>query len=451
MDKLIEILRYTTFTIVFVLVSCTNITTKKAVNFDKLLERNGVYYLINETKPFNGLAADSVLGIRTALYEFKKGLLSGTSEEYYRSGQIETKGEFKDGIRTGDWTEYFDNGQVKSKGEFKDGNRAGDWSEYFENGQIYSQGSYVKGLKQGEWEEYKEDGFLYEQADYSIGFLNGPYYRFSSSSGDTIIKGNFTINNVNTLELSKFQNITLDDFLLSVGDNIISSPDLREILQTDIKNIVFYSGMIDTSGVGNFSIERLVEGKYQEIGYFSFNEKGLNGPYKDSKVNGQTIKLGEYKDGVPFGEWRYYNDIGEISELVTINILGQKDGLFKKYNNRGNLTTEYWYSEDVKNGPFKRYYSNSSLESEGEYKNGLKHGKWRYYHSKTGPGPSILRRIEVLTDGLFTGTNQQFDNEGVLIEEEIHEKSRYELIRYQNGTIKLFREYVSKRNERRKT
>jgi uncharacterized protein len=451
MDKMIEILRYTTFTIVFILVSCTNVTNKKAVNSDKLLERNGVYYFINETKPFNGFAADSILGIRTALLEFKNGLLSGTSEEYYRSGQIEVKGEFKDGIRSGDWIEYFENGQVKSEGEFKDGIRSGDWIEYFENSQIYSQGSYVNGLKQGEWKEYNEDGFLYEQADYSSGFLNGQYYRFSSMSGDTIINGNFTINNVNTLELNKFQNITLDDFRLSVGDNDLLSPDLRELLKTDIKNILFYSGVIDTSGVGDFSVERLEEGNFQEVGYFSFNENGLNGLYKDSKVNGQLIEMGEYRDGVPFGEWKYYNEIGKISELITFNILGQKDGLYKRYDGRGNLINEYWYSKDVKNGPFKKYYSNSSLESEGEYKNGLKHGKWRYYHRKTGPGPSILRRIEVLTNGLFTGTNQQFDDKGILVEEEIHEKSRYELIRYQNGTVKLFREYVSKRNERRKT
>lgn len=450
MYKIIELLRYTAFVVTFIFFSCTKATDQKAVNLGKLLERNGVYYLINETIPFDGFAADSSLNKRTGLYQFKNGLLDGMVEEYYSTGQIEIRGEFKDGNRTGDWTEYFDNGQVKSKGEYEDGDKSGDWIEYFENGKIYTQGSYVNGLKQGEWEEFSNDGFLYEQAHYSIGLLNGPYYRYSSSSGDTIIKGSFIINNVYTLELNKFQNIALGDFLLSVGDNNLLAPDLRELIQTDIVNVLFYSGVIDTSRVGNFSIERLVEDSYEEVGYFSFNDNGLNGPYKESKVNGQPIKQGEYKDNVPIGEWKYFNEIGKINELVTYNLVGQKDGLYQKYDGKGNLVTEYWNSKGVKNGPFKRYYSNSSLESEGEYKNGFKHGKWKYYHSGITSGQSKIRRIEILTDGLFTGTNQQFDNEGVLIEEEIHEKLRYQVVRYNNGKI-LFKEYLPKRNERRKT
>ncbi len=61
-------------------------------------ERDGIYYLPNETKPFTG-----------------KNLCK------YENGQIESEGNFKDGKVDGKMTMWHENGQIESEKNYKDG------------------------------------------------------------------------------------------------------------------------------------------------------------------------------------------------------------------------------------------------------------------------------------------------------------------------------------------
>jgi len=75
--------------------------SKVVVDADLLQDRNGVYYLPNEAKPFTGV------GVRK-----------------YKSGQKEEE-TFKDGKQHGSVTGWYPNGQKRSEITYKDGKRDG--------------------------------------------------------------------------------------------------------------------------------------------------------------------------------------------------------------------------------------------------------------------------------------------------------------------------------------
>jgi antitoxin component YwqK of YwqJK toxin-antitoxin module len=62
------------------------------------VERGGIIYLPNKTKPFTG-----------------KNLCE------YVSGQYKSKGNVKKGVKDGKWTYWFENGEIKPESEYKDG------------------------------------------------------------------------------------------------------------------------------------------------------------------------------------------------------------------------------------------------------------------------------------------------------------------------------------------
>ena len=114
------------------LVSCSN-----EVPSDKLVERQGVTYETNSTKPF-----------------------TGTSVEYYENGQVEVRINFKDGEKNGLYESYFENGQLKLKHNHKDGKTEGFIEQFYENGQLQLTKNYKNGWEDGPSEDYYENGQL---------------------------------------------------------------------------------------------------------------------------------------------------------------------------------------------------------------------------------------------------------------------------------------------------
>lgn len=82
----------------------------KVVNFDQLQDRNGIYFLANDEKPFTGEVVA------------------------YVNGKLEFEGQIKNGLREGVWTFYYPNGQKKIEGLFTDGLKEGSWTFWKENG-----------------------------------------------------------------------------------------------------------------------------------------------------------------------------------------------------------------------------------------------------------------------------------------------------------------------------
>ena len=82
--------------------------------------RNGIYYLPNETDPF-----------------------TGSNVCKFDDGQLRSKGEIKDGEKNGRWITWFSNGQVSNEGVFIDNNKNGQWIWWNLDGIIFSKTKYI--------------------------------------------------------------------------------------------------------------------------------------------------------------------------------------------------------------------------------------------------------------------------------------------------------------------
>lgn len=84
--------------------------------------RNGLLYIINESKPFTGKLVDYYDNDQLKLVKhFKNGEAHGEVESYYSNGQLEVKGTYKHGICDGVRVEYAPNGEILLDLEYKNG------------------------------------------------------------------------------------------------------------------------------------------------------------------------------------------------------------------------------------------------------------------------------------------------------------------------------------------
>lgn len=83
-----------------------------------LQNRNGVYYEINQEKPFSGSATDKYpSGQISAKYNLKNGKYHGKIQKYYENGQLSLEENYKDGKPDGDVKVY----NLFVDGNYKDG------------------------------------------------------------------------------------------------------------------------------------------------------------------------------------------------------------------------------------------------------------------------------------------------------------------------------------------
>lgn len=108
--------------ILLLLFSCST----KVINFDQLQDRNGLFFLVNEEKPFSGEVVSYVNGKLEFDGEMKNGLREGVWNYYYPSGQKKMSGLFTDGLKEGTWTYWRENGSQDFIELYKLGKRLGN-------------------------------------------------------------------------------------------------------------------------------------------------------------------------------------------------------------------------------------------------------------------------------------------------------------------------------------
>ena len=85
--------------------------SSEKMNFSRLQDRNGLYYLVNEDKPYSGEVVSYINGKPEFEGKIENGLRVGTWVYYYPSGQKKMEGDYKEGVRDGNWTTWKENGQ----------------------------------------------------------------------------------------------------------------------------------------------------------------------------------------------------------------------------------------------------------------------------------------------------------------------------------------------------
>ncbi|MCX6285649.1 MAG: hypothetical protein NTY96_00865 [Bacteroidetes bacterium] len=148
------------------------------------------------------------------------------------------------------------------------------------------------------------------------------------------------------------------------------------------------------------------------INFLSFSQDSLNltdasgrrqGSWRKLDKDGHKIYDGQFKNGIPYGEFRYYytngklktnsvlSDEGKTARTVTYANNGRKiaegkymnekkDSIWRYYSDYdGVMLSEESYNSGVKNGVFRTFYSKGTIAELIHYREGKKEGEWVQY------------------------------------------------------------------------
>lgn len=355
----------------------------------------------------------------------------GYNKFYYPSGEIASEGRFENGKPQGEWISYYPNGELKSKGDKDAGLSVGTWVFYDKKGRKEWRYEYEKDVKFGCAEKFDTLGNVIEELFFVNGILQGEktWYYSDGSIRKTV----------------KVEN----------GEYVGEAIEYRE--NGDIITIEVYDN--------GFLQDKQVINRYDENG----NKTGIWREYHPNGVVKAEIK---YRDGKQDGVQKYYNKKGKLIEIermiygeadttadqVALLTLhkefhpngkvksigamknGLKDGVFRLYNENGELITGNIYEKDtlvaegfisadgIYNGDWKLYYKNGQLKAEGAYENGVQTGKWIYYFEN-----GRIEQKGTLKENKYVGYWEWYYPNGQLKRTETY-NNRSEL----NGTVTEF-------------
>ena len=151
------------------------------VDWDDLVERDGIYYEKFSDTPYTGKVNGEEKG------KLKEGKKNGRWIAYHDNGKKKLKGVYKNGEPEGKWVHYWYNGNVFEKKTYKNGKREGKWQWYTWEGNLYAQTFFKNDKEEGEATEYhKNNGRLHRKGTYRNGLKDGKWIFLDA--GGTVIK-----------------------------------------------------------------------------------------------------------------------------------------------------------------------------------------------------------------------------------------------------------------------
>ncbi len=131
------------------------------------------------------------------------------------------------------------------------------------------------------------------------------------------------------------------------------------------------------------------------------DEKTVQATFYHRRRNNNTMSEGQYVDQKKHGLWRFFNNRGDlvmknyfhydenhgvwktfyrsglIMEIVTYHY-GEKKGEWKQYYENGQVRISANYENDLLNGKYIMYYENGNKMIDGYFHNNLEHKRWTH-------------------------------------------------------------------------
>ena len=354
---------------------------------------------------------------------------------------------------------YYDDGTLSSEGFMLDGKPDGYWKNYYPSGLIKSEGNRKEFLLDSLWKFYDEEEKVVLEINYAGGKKNGFRYTYQ---GDETIK-EFFVNDVKQD----------DSYVLYPGGQVkMKIPFINGLEEgiareydpegTIIQLITYKKGyVVERERINRYDTDTLPNGRWKwfydeetlwqegnfkhglKNGYFKEYDREGNLLSATKYVDGEKVEkaeelvklevrtdyypdgsvkvVGTYKDGIPEGVRREYDEEGNIQKsyifrkgrIVGEGIFteaGQRQGEWKEYYPDGSLKAIGSYHNDERIGQWKFYYQGGQLEELGAYVNGKPDSVWRWFY-KSGK----VLRTENFYNGLADGVLTEYDEEGKII------------------------------------
>jgi uncharacterized protein len=354
---------------------------------------------------------------------------------------------------------YYPDGKKSSEGYMRDGNPDGYWKTYYENGVLKSEGNRKNFVLDSTWRFYSDSGKVVLEINYKEGKKNGIRKTFQN---DETLEENFVDDIKQGYTKWYYPNGALKKKVFfadgreeglgkeySVDGTVITLTDYKKGYILNSENINRYrSGLKHGNWKLYFDDESLKEeGTYnygKKDGYFKeYDKKGnlvsIRKFNNDSEIydapeltsyeirtdyykNGKKKIVASYKDDVPEGVRREYDQQGNITKSYIFKsgiIVGQgiidesglKQGPWKEFYESGELYGEGLYKDGKRQESWIFYYKDGKQEQTGNYNAaGKPEGVWKWYYESGN-----LKRRESMSNGLSNGPIKEFSDSGVVL------------------------------------
>lgn len=340
----------------------------------------------------------------------KEGQPDGYWKNYYENGQLKSEGNRENFLLDSTWIFYSDSGNISLKINYKEGKKNGirttinkseiieenfenDIKEgytnyYYANGNLKKKVFYANGREEGEAREYSEDGTIITLIEYKRGYIinseNINRYRTQQKHG---IWKTFYEN----------ENIKEEGtYYFGKKDGYFKTYDVNGNLLT-IKKFDNDQEIIDAPELSTYEIR---------TDYYS---------------NGKVKVIGSYKDGVPDGIRRDFDENGNVLQAYVfvkgiivgegiVDNTGSKQGMWKEFYDAGELMAEGEYVNGLRNGKWTYYFANGIIEQTGIYVNGKPDKIWKWYYESGN-----IRREENFIKGIPDGIITEYSDTGRII------------------------------------
>lgn len=383
---------------------------------------------------------------------------------YYSDSTISAQGYMRNGKPDGYWKNYYPSGIVKSEGKRTNFELDSIWKFYSEQGFIQSEISYFEGKKNGEFKEYiveNDSIYLYSITMYVNDIKHGKAYFYSKGTLQKIIPFEQNKQQGQSFEFDVTGEISA--IVMYKNNEVISK---QSINRTNVQGekqgtwMEFYpNGNVKTEAnysngklqglykLFNSRQELLQVGNYDadSLVYASQIMDDFEEPFEKREwYNNSILKFkGTYKDIVPIGVHRFYNEKGEIVSGLLYNAQGtivgkgitlengKKQGAWIFYYPDGTKESEGLFSNNEKTGLWKFYYPSGTIKQEGSFTRNKISGFWKWY-SETG----VLRKEEQYAGGKKNGLSIQYNEQKqIIVQGEYIDDKQHGVWIYKTGDI----------------
>lgn len=139
--------------------------------------------------------------------------------------------------------------------------------------------------------------------------------------------------------------------------------------------------------------------------------KKKDGYYEDYYATKIIRSEGEIKNGLPVGEWKYYDTNGKLEEYGSY-LNGMREGIWTSFANGYLIKQEY--KNGKKQGFFQEYYASGQIRSEGKYLDEYKSGVWTYYYTNGKRKEQLIWELGKIKSfwNMWDPTGKQWLNDG---------------------------------------
>ncbi len=177
------------YLITFICFSCS----EKEVEFNSLVERNGLFYEVNNDNPFSGKVFQKYANDQFLMTGFfEKGLKTGEWINYYNNGQIKLRENYSQNFLDGIFESFNENGSPIILTNYKKGKFNGNYKEYSGQDRLLKNINYKEGNYEGNYLEYNDKGNLIIQTNYKNGIIHGSFIEFYENGNEKV---NYSMNN----------------------------------------------------------------------------------------------------------------------------------------------------------------------------------------------------------------------------------------------------------------